>query len=90
MKTMKRENIIFLPGLENRRHIFRDRQHAGEILAGMFKADVDENAIVAAIPAGGVPGALAVCEKLCLPFDIAVVSKITLPWNTEAGLPESG
>ena len=27
----------------------------------------------------------AIARKLGMPFDVAVVSKITLPWNTEAG-----
>jgi len=45
----------------------------------------DTNAIVFAIPAGGVPVGAVVASKLQIPLDIAVVSKITLPWNTEAG-----
>jgi predicted phosphoribosyltransferase len=43
------------------------------------------DAIVMAIPAGGVPVGKVLAEKLNLSFDLAVVSKITLPWNTEAG-----
>jgi len=34
---------------------------------------------------GGVPVGVVVAETLHVPFDVAVVSKITLPWNTEAG-----
>jgi predicted phosphoribosyltransferase len=37
------------------------------------------------IPAGGVPVAAEIVQKLGLAFDVAVVSKITLPWSTEAG-----
>ena len=37
------------------------------------------------IPAGGVPVGAALAEALHIPFDVTVVSKITLPWNTEAG-----
>jgi predicted phosphoribosyltransferase len=40
---------------------------------------------VLAIPAGGVPVAAVIAERLRIPLDVAVVSKITLPWNTEAG-----
>jgi putative phosphoribosyl transferase len=40
---------------------------------------------ILAIPSGGVPVAVAVAEQLALPLEVAVVSKITLPWNTEAG-----
>lgn len=82
---MVQERIISLPELENRVHVFRDRDHAGRILADMTKADMDENFILLAIPAGGVPVALAISSELGLVFDIAAVSKITLPWNSEAG-----
>jgi predicted phosphoribosyltransferase len=40
---------------------------------------------VLAIPAGGVPVAKEVSKVLGLALDVAIVSKITLPWNTEAG-----
>ena len=43
------------------------------------------NALVLAIPAGGVPVATVVARELMLPLDVSVGSKITLPWNTEAG-----
>jgi predicted phosphoribosyltransferase len=66
--------------------IFRDRRHAGELLAELLKEHLQlEDGLVLAIPAGGVPVAVVVAEKLELPLDVAVVSKITLPWNTEAG-----
>ncbi len=41
--------------------------------------------LVLAIPAGGVPVAAALAEGLSAPLDVAVVSKITLPWNSEVG-----
>lgn len=68
--------------LRGRTHVFRDRAHAGEILAEMVSKS---DALVAAIPAGGVPVAVSLCERLNLPLEVLVVSKITLPWNTEAG-----
>ena len=37
------------------------------------------------IPAGGMAVAVEIARELHLPLDIAVVSKITLPWNTESG-----
>lgn len=42
-------------------------------------------AVVMAIPAGGVPVAAEIARALGLPLDLAIVSKITLPWDTEAG-----
>ncbi|MCU0586305.1 MAG: phosphoribosyltransferase [Desulfobacterales bacterium] len=60
-------NVIELDELRDRIGVFRDREHAGEILSGMLTRHEGTRAILFAVPAGGVP------------------SKITLPWNTEAG-----
>lgn len=78
-------NIHDSPELRERTEVFRDRIHAGQVLADMLKPFDQKDAIVLGIPAGGVPVAAEIAEKLGLPFDVAVVSKITLPWNTEAG-----
>jgi predicted phosphoribosyltransferase len=78
-------NIIERPELHERSHVFRDRVHAGEILAEMLDAYRRSDALVLAIPAGGVPVAAVISESLKIPLEVAVVSKITFPWNTEAG-----
>ena len=78
-------NVISVAALHNRRRVFRDRAHAGTILANMLARYRDSDAIVLGIPAGGAPVAAAVAGMLHLPVDVAVVSKLTLPWNTEAG-----
>jgi len=80
-----KSNIYFIPDLKEQRFVFRDRHHAGEILADMLASEKIGSAIVLGIPAGGVPIGIVIAERLHLPFDVAVVSKITLPWNTEAG-----
>lgn len=71
--------------LRNRLGVFKDRDHAGILLGDMLALYPLENGIVFGIPAGGVPVGLVVANRQGLPFDVAVVSKITLPWNTEAG-----
>jgi putative phosphoribosyl transferase len=78
-------NIIERPDLRERTRVFRDRAHAGEVLAKMLDAHRQSNAVVLAIPAGGVPVAAVIAQRLKIPLDVAVVSKTTLPWNTEAG-----
>jgi putative phosphoribosyl transferase len=78
-------HIIELAQLRNRAGVFRDRAHAGAVLAGMLEALRASNTLILAIPAGGVPVAAEVARRLDLPLDLAVVSKITLPGNTEAG-----
>lgn len=65
--------------------VFRDRQHAGNVLAGMLHTYKDNIQMILGIPAGGIPVGSVVAEALHITFDVAVVSKITLPWNTEAG-----
>lgn len=79
------DNFFDIPEFRNRAGVFRDREHAGNVLAEMMMQYKGSNAIVFAIPAGGVPVGAAIVEDLQIPLDVAVVSKITLPWNTEAG-----
>lgn len=78
-------NIIDLPELRDKTRVFQDRAHAGRVLTRMLAADDQRSGIIMAIPAGGVPVGVVMAEKLGIDFDVAVVSKITLPWNTEAG-----
>ncbi len=79
--------IIEREDLRNRAGVFRDRAHAGSILAEMLAPDFHDrpHGVVLAIPAGGVPVAAPVAQRLGFPLDVAVVSKITLPWTTESG-----
>ena len=84
---MKRlpENIIDLPLLREKTYVFSDRFHAGDILSDMIQSVADSSGLLLGIPAGGVPVACRIQKKIGLEMDLAVVSKITLPWNTEAG-----
>lgn len=79
-----------IPELREQTGVFRDRAHAGQVLAEMLKEWKGGNGVVFGIPSGGVPVAVAVAEALALPLDAAVVSKILLPWNTEAGFGAVG
>jgi len=74
-----------LPEYRNRNKVFRNREHAGMILAGMMSDYKNENALVLGIPAGGIPVAAVIARELSLKLDVAIVSKVTLPWNPEAG-----
>lgn len=79
------DNFFDLPELRNQAGVFRDREHAGGVLSKMLEQYKNSDAVVFAIPAGGVPVGAAAAKNLQIPLDVAVVSKITLPWNTEAG-----
>jgi predicted phosphoribosyltransferase len=71
--------------LRDRGRVFRDRDHAGHTLAGLLAPFRRSEARVLAIPAGGVPVAAAIAGRLGFLLDVAVVNKITLPWNSECG-----
>ncbi|MDH5199535.1 MAG: phosphoribosyltransferase family protein [Candidatus Bathyarchaeota archaeon] len=78
--------IVEEPGLRGRVHVFDDRFHAGELLAeklGRYRERSD--ALVLAIPAGGVQVGFVVAERLGVPLDIVVTRKLHVPWNREAG-----
>jgi putative phosphoribosyl transferase len=78
-------NVTENPALHNRGPVFDDRLDAGTQLAKLLPDRQGSDAIICAIPAGGVPVGIAVARELALRFDVLVVSKMTLPWNTEAG-----
>ena len=83
---MKSHPKIFeLPQLHNRERVFKDRAAAGKVLAQMLIEYRDSNAMVFAIPAGGVAVAAILARELKLPLDVAVISKITPSWNSEVG-----
>jgi len=73
--------------LRNRRRVFRDRFHAGEILGQMLAPEYEngQELIVLAIPSGGVPVGVKVSERLGCPMDLMIVRKLQIPGNTEAG-----
>lgn len=62
-----------------------ERRDAGKVLARMLADRTHPDSVVLAIPAGGVPVACAMAEPLGWDVDVVVVSKITFPWNSEAG-----
>lgn len=83
--TTEATNIHELEELYNRTHVFRDREHAGEILASMLEKYRNTHALILGIPAGGVPVAAVISRILNLSLDVVVAKKITPPWNTEFG-----
>ncbi|KYH37210.1 MAG: phosphoribosyltransferase [Candidatus Hecatellales archaeon B24] len=65
-------------------YVFRDRLHAGEILASLLQEE-DLKGLVLAIPNGGIPVGVALTGKLRIGFDLAICRKLQIPWNKEAG-----
>jgi putative phosphoribosyl transferase len=64
---------------------FKDRTAAGRSVAGKLKQYKDSDAIVLAIPAGGVPVATEIARALGLELQVIPVSKVLFPWTTEGG-----
>ena len=76
--------------LRNHTYVFKDRTHAGRLLARMISPFVPPDSLVLAIPAGGIPVALEVARELKIPLDLMIVRKIQIPGNTEAGFGAVG
>lgn len=65
---------------------YRDRTHAGEVLAEELKTvQVKKGALVLAIPNGGVAVALPIAQALNADVDVIIVRKLQIPSNPEAG-----
>jgi predicted phosphoribosyltransferase len=74
-----------LAELRDRAPVFADRTAAGRALARLLADYRASDALVLAIPAGGVPVAAEIAARLDLALDVAPVSKMLLPWTTESG-----
>jgi len=67
---------------------FRDRFEAGEELARILKKRVDEfrDALVLALPRGGLPVAYPVAQALGVPLDVFIVRKLGVPGHEELAM----
>lgn len=66
---------------------FPNRSAAGRLLgAELASRKHAENAIVLALPRGGVPVAVEVAEALHAPLDVIVVRKLGVPWQPELAM----
>ena len=71
--------------LRNKNRVFADRSDGGRQLAEILRETAKPGSLVLAIPSGGVPVGLEIAEALALDFDLVLVRKVQIPWNTEAG-----
>lgn len=82
---IEKTRVLEVPELRDRIGIFRNRREAGEVLGRLVGQIKAVDPLVLAVPAGGVPVAVAVAAVVEGELDVAVVSKITPPGNTEVG-----
>lgn len=67
--------------------MFKNRHHAGELLAEKFQQFRDrDDVVILGIPRGGVVVAAAMAERLELPMDVLVVKKLSFPGNDELAI----
>lgn len=64
--------------------IFRDRRHAGQVLAEQLSRFAGrDDVVVLALPRGGVPVGFEVARELNAPLDVFVVRKLGVPGQEE-------
>jgi putative phosphoribosyl transferase len=78
--------IVENSAYRDRTSVFRDRFEAGNVLADELKEYAgNTDAIVLAVPAGGVPVGYVIAMEIAVPMDTIVARKIQIPWSPEAG-----
>ncbi len=65
---------------------FNDRREAGRKLAEALRHYRGKDAVVLALPRGGVPVAAEVAASLDAPLDLLLVRKIGVPWQPELAM----
>jgi putative phosphoribosyl transferase len=66
---------------------FRDREHAGRVLAELLDSFAGrDDLLVLGLPRGGVPVAFEVARALGAPFDVFVVRKLGVPGQEELAM----
>ncbi len=72
--------------MSDREMTFRNRTEAGKILAGHLGQYQDRNALILALPRGGVPVAAVVASALNAELDVVITRKIGAPGNPELAI----
>jgi putative phosphoribosyl transferase len=63
--------------------MFRDRQEAGQKLAGRVRALAARDPVVLTLPRGGVPVGAEIARAIKAPLDLVIVRKVGAPGNSE-------
>jgi putative phosphoribosyl transferase len=66
--------------------VYSTREEAGRMLARRLSAYRHTNAVVLAIPRGGLPVAREIADALAVPLDVIVVRKLGAPGQPELGI----
>ena len=68
------------------KHYFADRHDAGRQLAAALRKRTAPDAMVVALPRGGVPVGFEIASALGMPLDILIVRKLGSPGSAEYGI----
>jgi putative phosphoribosyl transferase len=68
------------------KRVLQNREHAGRLLAEKLYAYKNSDAIVLAVPQGGVPVGLQLAKALNVPFDIVFSKRIRHPANSDVSV----
>lgn len=63
---------------------YRDRVHAGEVLAG--RSQIGPDVLVCGLPRGGVPVAAEICRRTGARLSALLVRKVGVPWQPELAM----
>jgi putative phosphoribosyl transferase len=66
--------------------LFRDRREAGQRLAAQLGEFADRDALILALPRGGVPVGFEVAQSLDAPLDVFVVRKLGVPGQEQLAM----
>jgi predicted phosphoribosyltransferase len=67
--------------------LFKDRRDAGRVLGGYLQNYANKkNAVILALPRGGIPVAYEIAKALNLPLDVFIVRKIGVPGREELAM----
>lgn len=65
--------------------MFKNREHAGVFLSRLLAEYKNGEAVVLAVPRGGVPVGYSVAKALHVPLDVVIPRKLPIPEEPEAG-----
>lgn len=71
--------------MRDRAPVLHGRREAGKLLSEMLAGEITRPDVICPIPSGGVPVGVEMAIRLGAKLCIAVVRKIQIPGNTEAG-----
>ncbi len=77
--------IVEEPRYRDKRFVFEDRTDAGRMLVRFLSPYRGADAIVLAIPSGGIPVGTEIAKGLGLSMDVVIVRKLQIPYEPEAG-----